>query len=80
MPYMLPWELTAERRGRRKGKLEGRLEGKLEGIEVGKAQGIEIKAKETARNLLEMGLDIDKIVKATGLKKEVVEKLRGRDN
>jgi hypothetical protein len=38
------------------------------------------KAKETAKNLLEMGIDIDKIVKATGLKKEIVETLKGKYN
>jgi hypothetical protein len=38
------------------------------------------KAKETAKNLLEMGIDIDKIVKATGLKKEIVEPLKGKYN
>jgi predicted transposase/invertase (TIGR01784 family) len=42
-----------------------------EGIKIGEEE----KAKETAKNLLEMGIDIDKIAKATGLKKEEVEKL-----
>ena len=42
-----------------------------EGIKIGE----ETKAKETARNLLEMGIETDKIAKATGLKKEEVEKL-----
>ena len=60
MPYVIPWERTAERRGRRKG------------IEEGK--------KETAKNLLAMGLDIDKIVKATGLKKEIIEMLKTTSN
>jgi predicted transposase/invertase (TIGR01784 family) len=64
MSYVIPWERTAERRGRRKGKEEG----------------MEKKAKETAMNLLEMGLDIDKIVNATGLKKEVVESLKVKSN
>jgi len=40
-----------------------------------KEEGMEEKAKETAKNLLEMGIDIDKIAKATGLKKEEVKKL-----
>jgi predicted transposase/invertase (TIGR01784 family) len=38
-------------------------------------KGREEKALETARNLLAMGIEIDKIAKATGLKKEEVEKL-----
>jgi predicted transposase YdaD len=40
-----------------------------------KKKGMEEKAIETARNLLEMGIEIDKIAKATGLKKEKVEKM-----
>jgi predicted transposase/invertase (TIGR01784 family) len=72
MPYVIPWERTAERRGRRKGREEGIEVGRVEGIEAGKVEG----KKETAKNLLSMGLDIDKIVKATGLKKEIVETLK----
>jgi predicted transposase/invertase (TIGR01784 family) len=59
MPYLASWERSAKR----KGKIEGKFE------------GMELKAKETARNLLEMSIDIDKIAKATGLKKEEVQKL-----
>ena len=68
MPYIIPWERTAEKRGRRKGRVEG--------IEVGRVEG----KKETAKNLLAMGIDIDKIVKATGLKKEIVEMLKLTSN
>jgi len=71
MPYMLPWEVTAERRGRRKGKEEGRKEGKEAGMKEGKEAGI----KETAKKMAEMGIDIEKIMKTTGLKREVIEKL-----
>jgi predicted transposase/invertase (TIGR01784 family) len=45
------------------------------GLEKGLEKGREEKALETARNLLAMGIEIDKIAKATGLKKEEVEKL-----
>lgn len=52
---------------------------KKEGIKIGEKRGeergIEKKAIETAKNLLEMGIDVDMIAKATGLKKEEVEKL-----
>jgi predicted transposase/invertase (TIGR01784 family) len=68
MPYVIPWERTAERRGRRKGRVDG--------IEVGRVEA----KKETAKNLLAMGLDIDKIVKATGLKKEIIEMLETTSN
>jgi len=45
------------------------------GMEEGLEKGREEKAIETARNLLAMGIEIDKIAKATGLKKEEVKKL-----
>jgi predicted transposase/invertase (TIGR01784 family) len=52
---------------------------KSEGIKIGEKRGeergIEKKAIETAKNLLEMGIDVDMIVKATGLKKEQIKKL-----
>jgi predicted transposase/invertase (TIGR01784 family) len=52
---------------------------KQEGIKIGEEKGIKVgeegKAKETAKNLLEMGIDIDIISKATGLSKEEIEKL-----
>jgi predicted transposase/invertase (TIGR01784 family) len=40
-----------------------------------KEEGIKEGIKETARNLLNMGIDIDKISKATGLEKTDIEKL-----
>jgi len=48
-----------EEKGIKKGKLEGKIEGKI----------------ETAKELLKMGIEIEKITKATGLKKEEIEKL-----
>ena len=50
------------------------------GIKIGEEKGKEEKAKETAKNLLEMGIEIDKIAKATGLKREEVEALAARPN
>ncbi|GIN86150.1 hypothetical protein J6TS2_25360 [Heyndrickxia sporothermodurans] len=49
--------------GREEGRLEGKKEGKVEG------------KKETALKLLEMGISMDVIEKATGLEKEEIEKL-----
>ena len=46
-------------------------ERELRGIE----KGIEKGKIEVARNLLSLGLDIDKIVKATGLSEEDIKKL-----
>ena len=56
-----------------------REEGRDEGIKIGEKRGEkrgERKGKiETAINLLKMGIDIDTIVKATGLKRKEIEKL-----
>jgi hypothetical protein len=77
MPYMISWERTAERRGRRKGRVEGIEVGRVEGIEVGRVEGIEKKAKETALKMLEDGLPPDRIAKYTGLPSQEIEKLSG---
>ena len=58
-----------------KWKKEGIKIGEKRGEKKGEERGIEKKAIETAKNLLEMGIDVDMIAKATGLKKEQVEKL-----
>lgn len=52
-------------------KLEGRMEGRLEGRMEGKMEG----CIEIARNLKSMGLDTEKIQKATGLLPEEIQKL-----
>ena len=56
----------ATQQGIKKGKLEGILEGER------------IKAFETAKNLLRMGLDVEKIALATGLSVEDVASLNER--
>ena len=60
----------ATQQGIKKGKLEGKLEGILEGERI--------KAFETAKNLLRMGLDVEKIALATGLSVEEVASLNER--
>jgi len=67
MSYMLPWEVTAEKRGMRKGRKEG--------MEKGMEKGRNNEKRETAKKMFELGIDIDKIMKATGLKKETIKKL-----
>ena len=49
----------AEKKGHEKGRAEGRIEGKV----------------ETARNLIELGLEVEVISKATGLSVEEIQKL-----
>ena len=46
-----------------------------QGISQGISQGSHQKALETAKNLLQFGLSVENIAKATGLSQEDVEKL-----
>ena len=58
-------------KGKREGLKEGELKGKIKGKAEGRVEGLkegELKAKlETARNLLQMGIDHQKVAQATGL-------------
>ncbi len=58
--------------GRFEGRKEGREEGRQEGREEGRQEGLLL----AAGNMLEMGLAIGEIAKATGLSVEVIEKLK----
>ena len=50
--------------------------GKQIGVQEGIQKGIEKSRRETAKKLLELGIEIEKIQKATGLSKEEIEKLK----
>ena len=65
-------------------QLNGREEGKLERIsrrkertvlQKEKQNGERTKQLEIAKNLIKLGINVDNIVKATGLSKEEIEKL-----
>lgn len=60
---------------RMKGKAEGIAEGMAEGMAQGKAEGMAEGKEEIARNLKQMGMDVQTIVQATGLDQEVIDKL-----
>ena len=70
----------AEERGYAEGIEEGLSQGLSQGLEQGISQGLEQGLSqgriESARNMINYGLDSDTIVKYTGLEKEVVESLR----
>ena len=70
----------AEERGYAEGIEEGLSQGLSQGLEQGISQGLEqglSKGRiESARNMINYGLDSDTIVKYTGLDNEVVESLR----
>ena len=57
----------AERTCRRRSKTEN---------QNGLAEGERAKQLEIAKNLIKIGLNVDDIVKATGLSKEEIEKLK----
>ena len=55
--------------GRAEGRKEGRAEGRKEGMEEGLAKG----RAEVARNLLNMGMSVEDISKATGISKDEIK-------
>jgi predicted transposase/invertase (TIGR01784 family) len=69
------WESTyviGEIMGHKKGKIEG----KVEGEKIGEKKGEKKKAIDVARNLLQLGVDVNIIVSSTGLGVEEIERLR----
>ena len=60
---------------RRVGFQQGITQGMRQGKSLGLAEGSRQKALETARILNQLGESITKIVQATGLSKEEIEKL-----
>ena len=67
---------NAKKQGEEDGKRIGEREGKEQGIREGKEQGIKEEKRKTAIKLLELGLEFEKIVEATGLTKEEIESLK----
>lgn len=61
--------------GRAEGMAEGRAEGMAEGMAKGMAEGKTKAIIETARRLLNMGLDMEQVAQGTGLSIEEVRKL-----
>ena len=61
--------------GLAQGLAKGLAQGRAEGIEEGRAEGIREGIRATARNLKQMGLSADDIVKATGLISDEIERL-----
>lgn len=61
--------------GRAEGMAEGRAEGMAEGMAKGMAEGKTKAIIETAKRLLNMGLDIEQVAQGTGLSIEEVRKL-----
>ena len=66
---------TARRIGHEEGLAEGREEGRAEGREEGREEGRAEAKMKTAKNLKQLGVDVETIAKATGLSKDVIENL-----
>ena len=64
----------ATQKGKLEGRKEGKIEGKIEGKKEGKIQGKIIGIKEVAKKMVEDGIDIERVAKITGLKKEEIIK------
>ena len=65
----------AIRRGREEGKAEGLAEGKAEGKAEGLEEGRAEEKAEIAKKMLEENIEIETIIKLTGLTKEKIENL-----
>jgi len=66
---------AAENAAKEKGMAEGRAEGMAEGMAKGMAEGKTKAIIETAKRLLNMGLDMEQVAQGTGLSIEEVRKL-----
>ena len=66
------WKRSWIERGVKRGN--GQTEEKKEN-QSGLAEGERVKQLEIAKNLIKLGINIDDIVKATGLSKEEIENL-----
>ena len=66
-------------KGMKQGLEQGKKQGMKQGLELGKKQGIEHGKKEEklkiAKNMLNDNIDVDTIIKYTGLSKEEIQKL-----
>ncbi|UTC61515.1 Rpn family recombination-promoting nuclease/putative transposase [Treponema sp. OMZ 787] len=70
--FISGFEMDAHHYGRQEGWKEGRKEGRQEGL----AQGFKDGVMQTAKNLIDIGLSVENISKATGLSCGEIEKLK----
>ena len=62
-------------RGLAEGRAKGLAEGRVEGLAEGRAEGMTEASIQIAINLKQMGIPLEKIMEATKLDKETIEKL-----
>ena len=63
---------VAQKRGEERGYEQGVQQGVQQGIQQGKEEGKEEALIQTAQNLLELGLPLADVAKATGLSEEKI--------
>jgi predicted transposase YdaD len=73
---MLEAEARGEERGRAEGEKRGRAEGEKRGRAEGRAEGEKRGRFDIAKNMIDLGLETDVIVKSTGLSEEQIKKLK----
>ena len=61
--------------GMAQGIAQGKAEGMAEGMAQGKAEGMAEGKEEIARNLKQMGMDVQTIAQATGFDQDFIDKL-----
>ena len=61
---------------KREGIAEGMEKGMKDGLEKGRAEGMNQRSLDIARNMLADGVDINLIMKYSGLTQEQIEKLK----
>ena len=61
---------------KREGIADGMEKGMKEGLEKGRAEGMNQRSLDIARNMLADGVDINQIMKYSGLTQEQIEKLK----
>ena len=61
---------------KREGIAEGMEKGMKEGLEKGRAEGMNQRSLDIARNMLADGVDINQIMKYSGLTQKQIEKLK----
>ena len=61
---------------KREGIAEGMEKGMKEGLEKGRAEGMNQRSLDIARNMLADGVDINLIMKYSGLSQEQIDKLK----
>ena len=65
--------VDSNKRSMEEGRAEGRKEGLVEGRKEGLVEGLAKGRAEVARNLLNMGMSVEDISKATGISKDEIE-------